>query len=280
MSPAGARGAGADLGTGFRVRATEEIAGTLRATVEVDPGSPWFAGHFPGDPILPAIGQLDLLRRLRLHRDVPSHLAAVDALRLAEPVRPGDRLRVELGPAAADGRSPVTLTREAGDPVSRGTVRWAEGSAGESAREPAPRAEARADPPRPGRPLALPHAPPARFAREVLAASAGEALCRGAVPADHAAVTAGRAPTLTAVELAAQSAAALDPGSAPAVGYLVRLRSVHLPLPALPAESPLIARVRRDSRHGPLTLVSFEVTEENGNELLAEGVLGVYLPEG
>ena len=281
MSSRDLRGTPADLGAGFRCRAADDAAGALRATVEIDPGSTWFAGHFPGDPILPAIGQLDLLRRLRLHRGTSSHLAAVDTLRLAEAVRPGDLLRVELGPDSDDGRSPVTLTRDSGDPVSRGTLRWADEAVEESDREPIPPNGAPRDRSGPAAALTLPHAPPARFAEEILEATADRALCRGAVPPDHAAVSAGRAPALTAVELAAQSAAALDAGtSTPAIGYIVRLRSVELPVPTLPAATPLLARVSRDSRHGPLTLVSFEVETENGEKLLARGVLGVYLPEG
>jgi len=269
----------ADLGAGFLCRTVDGSADALRATVEIDRASPWFAGHFPGDPILPAIGQLDLLHRLRIHRGRPSHLAAVDTLRLAEPVRPGDVLRVELVPPSPDGRSAVALTRSAGGPVSRGTVRWADETAAipeEPADSPAtgPRPAATAAPP-------LPHAPPARFVREVLEATADHALCRGSVPPDHASVTAGRSPSLAALELAAQSAAALDPDSpAPAIGYIVRLRSVTFPTPTLPAATPLLARVRRDTRHGPLTLLTFEVTlAENRKKLLAKGVLGVYLPE-
>ncbi len=32
-----------------------------RATATVEPDSPWFTGHFPGDPILPGIAQLALV---------------------------------------------------------------------------------------------------------------------------------------------------------------------------------------------------------------------------
>lgn len=267
---------GADLGAGFRCHAVDETGGALRAAVEVEPGSPWFTGHFPGDPILPAIGQLDLLRRLRLHRGRRAHLAAVETLRLGEPVRPGDRLAVELARPSDDGRAQVTLTRDAGEPVSRGTVRWADEIVG----APDPPSDPTVGAPPVLGTLTLPHAGPARFAEEILEASPDRALCRGAVPADHASVADGLAPTLTAVELAAQSAAALDPDSpGPAIGYIVRLRSVDLPAPTLAAAAPLLARVRRDSRHGPLMLLTFEVTEENGKRLLAKGVLGVYQPE-
>jgi len=297
----------ADLGAGFRCGPADERDGAFRAEVEVDPGSAWFTGHFPGDPVLPAIGQLDLLRRLQLRRGAPAHLAAVDSLRLAEPVRPGDRLVVEIGRPAPDGRSAVSIARGESEPVSRGTVRWqgaASGGAGggdgvrsgagldgpprtgvagslapgSTAGEDATPAPPAADPARPS--LRLPHAPPARFAEEVLEAVADRVVCRGAVPADHPSVAGGRAPALAAIELAAQSAAGLGAGdSVPDAAYLVRLRSVRLPLPTLPAATPLTARVRRDARHGPLTLLAFAVALPGGR-LVAEGTLGIYTPEG
>ena len=33
----------------------------LRAEIQVPPDSPWFSGHFPGEPILPGIAQLGMV---------------------------------------------------------------------------------------------------------------------------------------------------------------------------------------------------------------------------
>ncbi len=70
----------------------------IEALAEVPPDSPWFSGHFPGEPILPGIALIHLVKqaitgeeqkkgnKLRLH--------SLKRVRFTQPVRPGDQLSV------------------------------------------------------------------------------------------------------------------------------------------------------------------------------------------
>lgn len=84
---------------------------------------PFFEGHFPGRPVLPAVGQLAILTAL-LRRANGSHvcLAGVDGYRLSRQVLPGDRIEVRLGDLQAGNTVTFAILCD-GDPVSRGTVR-------------------------------------------------------------------------------------------------------------------------------------------------------------
>lgn len=65
--------------------------------LRVDTDNPFFEGHFPGNPVLPAIAQLVLVERLI--GEAMGGEVAVDSLRqvkFAEVIRPGDRLTIEV----------------------------------------------------------------------------------------------------------------------------------------------------------------------------------------
>jgi 3-hydroxyacyl-[acyl-carrier-protein] dehydratase len=81
--------------------------GETIATMEVDPGEPVLAGHYPDFPIFPGICLIEFA-----HRSAQSappaeaggiELAAVDRARFLSPVYPGDRLEVSLSWALKDG---------------------------------------------------------------------------------------------------------------------------------------------------------------------------------
>ena len=72
---------------------------------EVKPDEPWFAGHFPGDPILPgvliaeALAQVAALVYLSSAPDRAGssvYLVGMDKMRFRKPVRPGATLRMEV----------------------------------------------------------------------------------------------------------------------------------------------------------------------------------------
>lgn len=71
----------------------------------VRPDEPWFAGHFPGDPVLPGVlvaetlAQAAALLHLAAHPDRAGetvYLAGLDGIRFRRIVRPGDTLRAEV----------------------------------------------------------------------------------------------------------------------------------------------------------------------------------------
>ena len=70
----------------------------IEALAEVPPDSPWFSGHFPGEPILPGIALIHLVKQAitgeELKKGNKLHLHSLKRVRFTQPVRPGDKLSV------------------------------------------------------------------------------------------------------------------------------------------------------------------------------------------
>jgi 3-hydroxymyristoyl/3-hydroxydecanoyl-(acyl carrier protein) dehydratase len=103
--------------------ASRAEAGALELTLRVPVGHACFAGHFPSDPIVPGIAQLDWavseLGRW-LARDL--EVVTLEALKFRRPIRPGATFVLRL----ARGREPSAYAFELRDddgPISSGRVR-------------------------------------------------------------------------------------------------------------------------------------------------------------
>jgi 3-hydroxymyristoyl/3-hydroxydecanoyl-(acyl carrier protein) dehydratase len=71
--------------------------GEWQAAVRVPGESAWFAGHFPGDPILPGIAQLGMVGEVaRRALGEPMRLSGFSRIKFKKIVRPGDALTVTL----------------------------------------------------------------------------------------------------------------------------------------------------------------------------------------
>ncbi|HET9225966.1 MAG TPA: hypothetical protein VFR31_04825 [Thermoanaerobaculia bacterium] len=194
---------------------------------------PFFAGHFPGHPILPGIAHLALAVG-----DRP--LAEVRNLKLRKPVLPGDVL--DLFQEEADGVLRFEI-RRGDEVVSNGVVRIGEEAAEVEEAEPAPSV-----------PLPIPHAPPALLVRTPTVA---------VIPEDNPFVKAGRAPAFVGLEAGAQAAAlqeALDRSSGePRIGYVVAIRNARFRTSWLPAGRPLPVTVKPAGSAPPLTIYEVSV---------------------
>lgn len=96
--------------TGFHVTGPSREGEWLAWDVVVDPGWKAFAGHFPGRPILPAIGHLFIVRHLlESVRGPGTRITAVDRFRITRPIPPGAKLRVRIEIREAQGSSHFTI---------------------------------------------------------------------------------------------------------------------------------------------------------------------------
>lgn len=276
------------------------------AEVTVEAGSPWFDGHFPDRPVLPAVAHVEIAYRLHRAAGERGYLAGIDAMRFSEPVVPGDRLVARLTACDEEGRGRFRLARGGGagggaegEEVSSGTFWWGSPSADEV---PDP-----LEPESPPEPVAaaLPHGGPARLVDRVAVLGDSQVVGEGGVPAAHAAAHEGKGPIVLAVELAAQAAAQVprargegeaagveaatatggEAGAAPGgeadapptprLGYLVRLRDVRFARTDIEVGAPLLAHVDLAGRTGPLARFDFVVTLASG-EPLASGSLATW----
>jgi UDP-N-acetylglucosamine acyltransferase len=95
----------------YPLRLVDRIVGfedgaRLVAVARVSAGAPFFAGHFPGRPVMPgvllceALAQAGALLAARSRDGVPPgatlRIAGLDRARFRQPVRPGDRLELEV----------------------------------------------------------------------------------------------------------------------------------------------------------------------------------------
>jgi 3-hydroxymyristoyl/3-hydroxydecanoyl-(acyl carrier protein) dehydratase len=237
----------------------------------VPPDSPYFAGHFPGHPILPGIAHLALVTQAL----GGASILEIPALRLRSPVRPGDVLTAKIDRSPEDGPVRFELRREE-ELVSNGTLRLGSGGA-------APALPEIQEIHGPFPPVAelLPHAPPARLVRSVLEASPEGLTGVAEIPTDNPFATGGQAPAFVGLEAAAQGAAVLEAlgrqeASGPRIGYLVAIRGARCAVPVLPAGRPFRFTVRLGGSAPPLSIYEVRVEGAEGAELL-RGTISTYI---
>lgn len=208
--------------------------------ITIPEGSPFFAGHFPGHPILPGIAHLALVARALGNPP----LAEVRVLKLRKPVLPGDVLDLSL--EETDGVVRFEI-RRGEETVSNGIVRIG----GEETAV----AEAPTSPSPPPAGL-IPHAPPALLVRTTSVA---------VIPGDNPFVEAGRAPAFVGLEAGAQAAALLEAlgrvSGEPRIGYVVAIRNARFRTPWLPAGRPLPVTVKPAGSAPPLSIYEVSVGE-------------------
>ncbi len=261
-------------------RAAVPLRNGTRLPIAVPSSGPLYEGHFPGRPILPGIGLLDLALRALAATGTSPALREIAALRLRRLVAPGDALELEVTALDRDGRARLEV-RRAAEVVANGVVVLGEPSPGTG----------RAAPPRESRRASgvpdlddlLPHRPPMRFVEGIEMEMDDRLVCAVRVPERSAFAEAGSAPALVTLEMAAQSAAVLEallrfretrvPGVR--VGYLVGARDVRFARARVPAGETLFAAVRLSGIALPLCTYTFDVAQ--GSEVVASGTVSTWL---
>ena len=258
----------------------------LKATIAVPADGPWFEGHFPGRPILPGVAELELaISTLRQQSGKPMPLRGIAFARLRHPVLPGDRLEL----SARENASPEGETARLRFDLKRDGVLVANGEfiVGTPLSQPDAAADRRhrAAPGGivPAAEALLLHRPPMRFVDSILHQSADALDCNACIPGRCALVSGGSAPTVAAIEAAAQAAAAWEAlqrwrrqgEAAPRLGFLVAMRDVAFFTERIPADQSLCVSIRLESASPPLTHYRFEVSLEGSP--LARGSIGTFL---
>lgn len=258
----------------------------LKATIEISADSPWFEGHFPGRPILPGVVELALaIAALRQETGNPLPLRGITFARLRHPVLPGDRLELSAR-ERADPEDQMTRLRFdmkragmlvangefiVGLPLSQpGTLRDRQTLTAAAGIVPSAQA-------------LLPHHPPMRFVDSILQQNGDALECTARIPGRCALVSNSSAPTVAAIEAAAQAAAAWEAlqrwrrqgNAVPRVGYLVAMRDIAFFTDRIPAERSLHVAVHLEAASPPLTHYRFEVSLEG--LALARGAIGTFL---
>ena len=97
------------MGQAFKKKWYTELGTTTTDTgekilyAEVPPESPWFDGHFPGDPTLPGIAQLEMaLDTIRLAGKRNVSTAGFRKIRFKRMIRPGEQLEIIAAPGKSD----------------------------------------------------------------------------------------------------------------------------------------------------------------------------------
>lgn len=96
----------------------------MTRTLIVPRQHPSYAGHFPGNPVVPGVLLLHWVCRAVEGVYCGHKVSAINSMKFLAPVRPGDALVVRVSPERTGGRCSVAVAR--GDEmVARGALRVA-----------------------------------------------------------------------------------------------------------------------------------------------------------
>lgn len=78
----------------------------ISADIQVPPDSPWFCGHFPGEPILPGIAQLGMVYDA-INQSVDQNLdiSNISRVRFKQIIRPNDPIKIIATPQEGISKS-------------------------------------------------------------------------------------------------------------------------------------------------------------------------------
>jgi len=253
----------------------------LKAVLAFAADSAYFAGHFPGRPILPGVLQLMLVLQALEHDGggQPAELRKIVFARLRQPVLPGEHVQL-ISRQRAPGRTRFELTRD-GVIVSNGELLL--GSLGNTQLRSSVIPAAGPVAALPPLDVLLPHRAPMRLITSIAAERADGLDCLARVSAECALVRNGRACVVAGIEAAAQAAAAwealrrwrVSDDTGPRIGYLVAMRDVEFFAQAIPAEYTFAVRVCLETATPPLTYYRFAVSLDG--QALAQGLFGTFL---
>jgi 3-hydroxymyristoyl/3-hydroxydecanoyl-(acyl carrier protein) dehydratase len=110
----------------FPIVETTRTSDGIECRVDIPDDCPFFEGHFPGRPVLPAVVQLVLVAQVyRDLCDAAASISRVERFRLYRPIGAGERISVTLA-AAGEMRSRFVIGGPEGI-AGRGLATWTAG---------------------------------------------------------------------------------------------------------------------------------------------------------
>jgi len=96
----------------------------IRAEIQVPGESPWFDGHFPGEPVLPGLAQISMVFDVIQKASEGQWCASsVNRVRFKRMIRPDDRLEVIAVPLAKEADGFSFRIQRKGDLACSGVMR-------------------------------------------------------------------------------------------------------------------------------------------------------------
>lgn len=94
----------------------------ILAQVVVSDSSPWFSGHFPGNPILPGVAQLNMVADVIAQSTNENfYIQRLSRVKFKKLVKPGEALEIHAAAAGGEGLYTFRITHE-GQDVCSGTM--------------------------------------------------------------------------------------------------------------------------------------------------------------
>jgi 3-hydroxymyristoyl/3-hydroxydecanoyl-(acyl carrier protein) dehydratase len=85
--------------------------GQITARITTEEQSPWFAGHFPDDPVLPGIAQLKMVADvIGMAGGEDLQVSGLSRVKFRRIVRPGDQLDIHAAPGKMPGQYAFRIT--------------------------------------------------------------------------------------------------------------------------------------------------------------------------
>jgi 3-hydroxymyristoyl/3-hydroxydecanoyl-(acyl carrier protein) dehydratase len=104
------------------IKCSEE--GEIRADMQVPAASPWFDGHFPGEPVLPGLAQISMVYDvIQQASKAKWRASSVSRVRFKRIIRPDDHLDVYAVPLAKEAAAYAFRIQVDGDLVCNGVMR-------------------------------------------------------------------------------------------------------------------------------------------------------------
>ncbi|MDR3350907.1 MAG: beta-hydroxyacyl-ACP dehydratase [Prevotellaceae bacterium] len=102
----------------FTIEAFSKDAAAFRAVVRINEGHPVFAGHFPGQPVVPGVFTLQMIKECMAYAwEKEVRFAAIQNCKFSRTILPGERrlLEIHCTFAPQPGEWPVTVSVQSGD---------------------------------------------------------------------------------------------------------------------------------------------------------------------